>query len=713
MNALINRYLYDRRGEEKLAILRSPLFLSVLVLKLAAMALFASHYLYSLFVPFVKYFVLSGFADPYTHFLNQGLVTSFPYPAVMLWTLSAPLAAFRFLLGTSASVVGPLDIFLIRLPILAADLVIFLILARWLKNNQRSVLLYYWCSPILFYINYLHGQLDALPVMLLFVFLYFLFKEQFYTAVCFLGLSLAAKTTGLVVLPFVFIYLLAKRLPARKIVAVLLLPAGIWLLTNLAYLSGPGFAELVLKTKEQFKVFDFQFRLSDNFTLYIVPLAYLFLLVKSLTYKTFNRDIFLMFLGFAFGLLTIFIPPMPGWYYFVVPFLIYFFARADRAPRFLFLLLNLLYFAYFLSIKSGDLFEIFRPIAPAVAAWPNLYAFLSAQGFDSGLLANIIFSLLQGSMILAVWWIYREGEGNYLRHKIYYAPYLIGIAGDSGSGKSTVAQALANILGRKNVSIVEGDDLHKWERGDPMWQKYTHLDPRANFLHDELLNAKRLKNGEAALRRHYDHDTGKFTLPAKYDSKRIIVFEGLHSLYLGKMRQTLDLKIFMNPDRDLRLHWKIVRDRRERGYSKDEVLKQLAKRETDSKQFIEAQKKFSDLEIAVKNRLPLGESLGEDDALLAPYLEFTSSNDINLKAFLDAVALRLGIDYLITEEKQTIRLEGELSAAEIGDLANILIPELDELSAGLPQWKEGIDGIIQLFVCYYIFEKMRQEKNDR
>ena len=142
--------------------------------------------------------------------------------------------------------------------------------------------------------------------------------------------------------------------------------------------------------------------------MYFVPLAYLVLFIRSLTYKTFNRDIFLMFLGFSFGIFTLFIPPMQGWYYWIIPFFIYFYISQDKSPKFMFLLLNIFYFSYFFMTKNSDFFEVFQLISKDIAVMPNIYHFLANKGLNVDQLVNIIFTLLQTILLLNIFWIYRN-----------------------------------------------------------------------------------------------------------------------------------------------------------------------------------------------------------------------------------------------------------------------------------------------------------------
>jgi uridine kinase len=648
--------------------------------------------------------VTSGFKDPYEFFFHAGILDIFPYPSVMLWILAAPRTIFSFLLSTDYSIVGNLHLLIYRLPVLLADLAIFIILVRWLKTKQTEVLRYYWCSPILFYISYIHGQLDAIPIAILFVSLYLLFKEKLLAAFVFLGLAVSAKTGMLIVLPFAVAYLARQKIGIKKILILSSVPVLIFLALNAGYIASPGFTEMVLKTPQEFKVFDFKINFGGGFVLYLVPFAYLLLLVKSFTYKTYNRDIFLMFLGFSFGILTFFIPPMQGWYYWVLPFLIYFYVKQDDAPMMSLFALNIFYFLYFMFIPDSDLFRVFSPISDTIASYPNLYAAISSYGYNPAMIVNSAFSVLQAALALNVFWIYKKGIESTMRYKISYKPYLIGLSGDSGSGKTTVARLITDVFGEKNTAVAEGDDMHKWERGHRMWDRFTHLDPRANNLHADLEQAMRLGSGDGVERRKYDHGRGRFTLPEKLESKKVIIFEGLHSLFLTKMRDILDLKIFLHPDEDMRVDWKVGRDMRERGYDRARVLEQLAKRGGDSDRFIKPQERYSNLIISL-GRTDSGET----------NLRIKCANHINMDPLLSLLGDVEGVSvsHLFSEEFQEVEVGGAISREKIDAIAFRVVPELWDVVVIEPKWAQGYDGLIQLFICYHVFESMKIEEYEK
>jgi uridine kinase len=702
-------YLYDRKGVSKLGVLSSPIFLGVLSLKLLFSLFFSSHFLAGFFAPFVNYYVSSGFANPYDYFSQLHILSAFPYPSVMLWMLAVPRVLFAPFLSADVFAVSHLHLFLYRLPLLFADIVIFIVLSRWLKTKQDKVLYYYWCSPILFYISYIHGQLDAIPVMLLFVFLYFLFKEAFFSAFLFLAFAISAKTSIAIVFPFAVVYLFLKRVDIRRIILFSSIPLAAFAVLNAPFLLSSGFIQMVLKTKEQLKVFDFNYRFSDSFVIYFVPLAYLALFMRSLMYRTFNRDIFLMFLGFSFGILTLFIPPMQGWYFWVVPFLIYFYIKQENAPKFTFVLLNVCYFAYFLVVKNSDFSEVFQPISSWVAHLPTFYSFLVSQGIDADIFVNVVFTLLQTALLLNILWVYKRGIESNVQHKIAYQSYLIGIAGDSGSGKNTFAQLLSDCFGDKNVLSVEGDDLHKWERGDASWASYTHLNPHANRLHSEVENALSLKEGSHIERSFYDHKIGRFTLPQKLSSKRVAIFQGLHSLYLDTMRGILDLKIFLEPSPDLQLHWKVRRDMRDRGHTREKVLEQIKAREGDAVKYIRSQEPYADITVSFFSDPPIqNPGSGEE---VNVFLKLKFKNNLSVDGFLRELAKypTLAFRHYFDGNSQYLEFRGDISKENIDWVAYDLLPELWEVTEGEPRWSAGYNGLIQLFSCYYIFRKMKSD----
>jgi uridine kinase len=142
---------------------------------------------------------------------------------------------------------------------------------------------------------------------------------------------------------------------------------------------------------------------------------------------------------------------------------------------------------------------------------------------------------------------------------------------------------------------LETDRYHKWERGNENYKNYTHLNPYANNLEKMSEDIYNLKIGNHIYQVDYDHSTGKFTNKEKIESKQNIIICGLHTLYIDKINNISDIKIYMDTDRDLIKEWKINRDVNERGYSMDKILNQINTRQTDYDKYISIQKNNADI----------------------------------------------------------------------------------------------------------------------
>lgn len=690
------------------ATLRNPWFLLILVAKVVAGSLLGSDYLVKGFIPFVNYFVTSGWQEPYTFFVEQNYVAAFPYPTLMLWLLGALRWLATPLLSADWSVVTVGHLFVFHLPILAADITIFLILCAWLKTKQTKVLWLYWASPILFYINYIHGQLDVIPMALLFIALALLFQKRLALSLLVLGLGLATKTHLLAVVPFFFMYLYVNRYVSRKqFFGYAGLVLGLFIVLIAPYLPLDSFRLSVFGTEEAAKTFLVHIPyVHTNLKLLLAPAAVLMLFLNFLPHRRFNKDAFLLILGLLFTIFVVFVPPMPGWFYWSIPFIVYFFAKYEHTPIGSFIILNLAYGLYITVAQDSVLLSSFQIIAPAIAIQPTIYQQLEVAGFNVSALVNIVFTGLVTAIVMNAVWIYRMGVRSNLQYKVTDKPLVVGIGGDSGSGKNTLAQQLVKLFGAGRTVSIEGDDAHKWERGDENWKQYTHLDPKSNRLHGELMQALGLKEGQTIKRSSYNHDTGRFTSANALQAQQNVIYVGLHPFYLSKMRQLFDIKIYLEPDEALRRHWKILRDVQQRGKTKDEVLKQIEQRAADAEKYIRPQRQFADIVFAFSAAEPLVEG-----KLPALQLHIMCDNSLHLDPFLAALAsiVELTVEHSYGDDlqHQTLMVRGAATAAQLQTVADQLMPNLADLLQHTPDWQAGYDGLTQLFTAYYFSESQK------
>ena len=157
-------------------------------------------------------------------------------------------------------------------------------------------------------------------------------------------------------------------------------------------------------------------------------------------------------------------------------------------------------------------------------------------------------------------------------------PILIGIAGGSASGKSSIAQRLKNEYSLTNsVVIIRQDDYYKDQSHLTMEERVkTNYDHPLAFDNDLLIqHLNALMNGETIEKPTYDytvHNRSKVTETIKPCD--VIVLEGLFVLESESLRDLLDMKIFVDTDADIRFIRRMVRDVKERGRSLDSVVSQ-------------------------------------------------------------------------------------------------------------------------------------------
>ncbi len=190
----------------------------------------------------------------------------------------------------------------------------------------------------------------------------------------------------------------------------------------------------------------------------------------------------------------------------------------------------------------------------------------------------------------------RDSPHKIIEQPIDYAIILsscnvIAIAGDSGVGKSTIAEMLQGIF--SGAFVLECDRYHKWERDNPMWEKVTHLDPEGNYITKMQKDVFDLKLGNDIHQVDYDHLHGKFTCHQTIASADTVIVCGLHSLYVSD--KLCNIKIFVEADDKLRIPWKLQRDSHTRNRTEQNIIDQISSRREDYEKYVAIQKSNSDI----------------------------------------------------------------------------------------------------------------------
>jgi len=201
--------------------------------------------------------------------------------------------------------------------------------------------------------------------------------------------------------------------------------------------------------------------------------------------------------------------------------------------------------------------------------------------------------------------------------------YIIGVAGDSGSGKTTFASAIRNILGDGIVAIISLDDYHLYDRNERKARGITPLSPLANDLDRLERDVERLKQGLPIEKMVYDHSTGTIAGPYPFSPGKIVILEGLHAFYGENLRRLCDFKLFVDPDPDVKKEWKLKRDTASRGYSEQEVRGELAQRAVDFSAYIAPQRHYATAVIGISFSR-FGRNLGWEEDVYRISLDLSS-----------------------------------------------------------------------------------------
>ena len=178
---------------------------------------------------------------------------------------------------------------------------------------------------------------------------------------------------------------------------------------------------------------------------------------------------------------------------------------------------------------------------------------------------------------------------------------VIGIAGASASGKSSVLKSISSYLNEENVAHLDLDGYHLHTREERKKLNEYPDEIKANDFDKIIHDIKALMSGENIDMSVYDHKNGVFSSPVKLEPKQIVFVEGLHSVMINEIsdQKIIDLSVFLYPDEDLRKSWKVKRDVNERGYSYSEAIEQIANRKAFVTKYIFPQIEIADILIHI------------------------------------------------------------------------------------------------------------------
>jgi uridine kinase len=199
----------------------------------------------------------------------------------------------------------------------------------------------------------------------------------------------------------------------------------------------------------------------------------------------------------------------------------------------------------------------------------------------------------------------------------------LGVAGGTGSGKTTVAESILAAIGRERIAFLAQDSYYK----DVEWAHDGDL-LRHNFDHPDALDSDLLAGHLAALKRGeavevpvYDFVRHRRTEKTRrVESRAVILLEGILLFAEPRLRQLLDFKIYVDTDPDVRLLRRLRRDLAERGRRVEDVLRQYMETVRPMHlEFVEPSKRWADVIVPEggENRVALEMVVARLEQLLA------------------------------------------------------------------------------------------------
>jgi uridine kinase len=178
-------------------------------------------------------------------------------------------------------------------------------------------------------------------------------------------------------------------------------------------------------------------------------------------------------------------------------------------------------------------------------------------------------------------------------------PVVIGVAGGTGSGKTTVAQEILKRAGTGLITLIQHDAYYKDLSDLPLAQRTMFNFDHPDALENELLIAhlKELKAGRSVEMPVYDFRTHTRTEQVRHvEPHRVILVEGILIFADKALRQLMDVKIYVDTDADIRFIRRLQRDIAERGRTMDSVIHQyLATVRPMHQEFVEPSKHYADV----------------------------------------------------------------------------------------------------------------------
>ncbi len=575
------------------------------------------------------------------------------------------------------------------------------LLAR--KYSTKLLLVAYWCSPIVLYIFYWHGQLDALPICLLVWGIVQLQRERSRIAGLLFGMAISAKLSMLAAIPFIIIYLYRNR-RLRKQLRFLLSTTLITVsISVLPFLKSSSFVSMVLQTPETERIFNVFMPYGGDLKLFLLPLAYILTLYLVWRLERITLDLFLMTVGLGFFAFLLLLPPAPGWFLWVIPFLVLYQLRYQDEYLITTLPFFSLYIIYNLMYSTGaDIHLIDQTTSEPFANY---------IGLNNIKLKSVLFTGLQatGLLICVRMYLFGISRNNYYRG--FKRKLGIGIAGNIANDENKSIVSIEKIFGSDAISFLNLADYDKWDKHHPMRSSKNLLNPNSYNLSRLSGDVFTLAEGKPIWQTKFSEKKNKHL--RKINSNDLILVTGLHSLYIKRLRDRMDLKIFVEVDETLKNYFNPKLDN-----STYQLIDWTSDKErTQYDKFVSTQIKFADLifRLSPINSLSLKDGI-KNKRLPKLKLEVEMVNGFFHEELVHSLIGLCGMHVDVQQssllENVFLSIEGDITSEDIEQIANLLIPNLEDLAIGHPEWETGYKGLMQLITMVHISDLLHRGRVD-
>ena len=636
--------------------------------------------------PFMTETAFAYSLNPWGNWLaSGGDYLAFPYGYVM-WLILLP-ATWAFKIFGSDSHLG------YSITLLVVDFLALVYIVKLVGGKSRLAGRLYWLSPIIIGATYVLGLNDVVPMALLVVATYYLGRKRFALAGIILTLAISAKFSMLVALPFFLIYLLHGKSRAvdywRFLVTISI--GLVVLIAPLLLISSSR--EMIWGNPEVQKIYSISLAASASFQIYLLPVAFVAFLYLCWRVRRPDFVLFQTMLGIGFFVVLLLTPASPGWFVWVVPMLVLYQARTD-------------YFSFMLVFLFSGLFFVGSVIFGPYALVGDDFVSNTDRLYSLTLSVLVAVGIV---IVIRTWRTFVVASDHF---RITQRPLVVGVAGDSASGKDTFCHSLIDLFGSSSVASLSGDDYHLWDRQRPIWQALTHLNPMANDLAGFSADVMALCDGNAVHPRHYDHATGLRSYLKRLAPANVTLVSGLHALYNPLLRDCYTLSVYLDMDEGLRRFLKIERDTSDRGQREADIIQALDRREVDAVSYIRPQMEEADIVLSLRPVRPssLGSLRNEQSIRLKVVaLSRNGMADLALIRVLIGVC-GLHVDHSITgiSGESQMSIEGDVDAEDIRLAAESLCPRMIEFLDDFPIWHDGMQGVMQLLALVHINEALNR-----